>query len=176
MNLQLSRNKINMVRTFILCLDMTFNYSYDKLRALLASKIKNDSYVIPNERVALLEYKRILLFGMVKYAMDINYRMMMAPDKLLSKFDREDLNDLVNYPIFVSIINTVNRMKKTVNSFNTGQISELHEVAKNFSDLNLDSLFSKERNKINSLMIMNKILMEGIRHINSMDEVYYGSS
>jgi len=165
-----------MVRTYILCLDMTFNYTYDKLRELFARRITNDNYAIPNERVALYEFKRILLFGMVKYVAKVNKNIMNIPEKLVKKFDREDKNELVNYPIFLSIVNTLNKMKESVQAFNTEEVIDLHKAGKNLSDLNLESIFNKERNKIQSLMIMNKILLEGLKHVNSLDEMWYGSS
>jgi len=42
--------------------------------------------------------------------------------------------------------------------------------------LDIDSIFGKERNRTLDLMNTGKIFKQGFNKINSMDEIYYGSS
>jgi hypothetical protein len=54
-----------MIKALSLGLDIDFGYySYDKLRNLFALLVTNELYQLPDERTALLEYKRILSCGM----------------------------------------------------------------------------------------------------------------
>jgi len=52
----------------------------------------------------------------------------------------------------------------------------LHSLSKEISDLNLDSIFNKDRNKIQSLLLIGNILNLGIQRVNKTTEIYYGSS
>jgi hypothetical protein len=109
----LSINKItyNKLQNYSLALDINFNnLNYDKLRKLFAMKVKNDNYVIPGEREALLEYKRILVTGMAKVVGQMNSNIITLPKKFLDKFPNEDKNELIINPLFISVYNTLNRM------------------------------------------------------------------
>nr|WLK77423.1 RNA-dependent RNA polymerase [Suillus luteus mitovirus 6] len=174
--LTLNRRDRNRIWTFITSLNITFNYNYDTLRNLLGVKIKSDSYMLPNAKEALLEYKRILTRGAAEYIMDLNRSTLALPSKLIDKFEVEDKNELVNYPIFTSISNTMHNLKDSIMSFDKDH-STLYDLSKELCELNIDSIFNKERNKIQSLMIMNKIFIKGINVINKhQDELFYGSS
>jgi len=69
--------------------------------------VTNDHYVIPGEKVALLEYKRILSQGMSTVVGRINSRVLTQPDLLLNKFDVEDKNLLKDHPMFIAVYNTI---------------------------------------------------------------------
>jgi hypothetical protein len=106
--LNISFEKLIRIKALSLSLDIDFGYySYDKLRNLFTIMVKNDQYPIPNERVALLEYKRILSVGMANQVGFINNRIISNPDLLLSKFEDEDKNLLRENPIFIAIFNTI---------------------------------------------------------------------
>jgi len=106
--LNISKNKLKMVKALSLSLDIDFGYyTYDKLRSLFVNMVTNDQYEIPGEGVALLEYKRILSQGMMGIIGKINNNIINNPDLLLSKFEIEDKNLLSNNPVFISIYNTI---------------------------------------------------------------------
>jgi hypothetical protein len=106
--LNISKNKLKMVKDLSLSLDIDFGYyCYDKLRSLFCILVTNEQYQIPGEGVALLEYKRILSQGMAGIVGKINNNVINNPDLLLSKFDVEDKNLLNNHPMFIAIYNTI---------------------------------------------------------------------
>jgi hypothetical protein len=106
--LNISRGTLRRIEGLSLSLDIDFGfYTYDKLRNLFTKFITNDLYHIPNESTALLEYKRILSVGMAGIVGKINNNIINNPDLLLSKFEVEDKNLLVDNPIFLSIYNTI---------------------------------------------------------------------
>jgi hypothetical protein len=108
--MNISRKKFIMVKALSLSLDIDFGYSsYDKLRNLFTTLVNNDEYPIPGEKVALLEYKRILSQGMAEIVRGINNRIISNPKLLLSKFEVEDKNLLNDNPVFVAIANTIRR-------------------------------------------------------------------
>jgi len=99
-----------MIKALSLSLDIDFGYySYDKLRSLFTLLVTNDLYQIPDERVALLEYKRILSSGMASLVGKINKSIINNPDLLLNKFEVEDKNLLNDNPIFIAIFNNIEK-------------------------------------------------------------------
>jgi hypothetical protein len=106
--LNISKNKLKMVKALSLSLDIDFGYyNYDKLRSLFTILVTNEMYQIPGEGVALLEYKRILSQGMAGIVGKINNSIINNPDLLLSKFEVEDKNLLSNHTMFIAIYNTI---------------------------------------------------------------------
>jgi len=73
MVLTLNKKIIHNIKLLNLAFDMEFGYyTYDKLRSLFALMTLDEApYQIPNERVALLEYKRILNIGMSNYIIKV---------------------------------------------------------------------------------------------------------
>jgi hypothetical protein len=175
--LNLSRSKLKMIKALSLSLDIDFGYyNYDKLRNLFAILVTNESYPLPGEGVALLEYKRILSQGMAGIVGKINNSIINNPDLLLNKFDVIDKNELSDNPIFISIYNTIVRSWKIVQSWDLSDSIILHNASKEIQDLDIESIFNKDRNKIRSLMTVGSIVRGGFRILNQTDEIYYGSS
>jgi hypothetical protein len=175
--LSINRKVYNKLQNFSLALDINFNsYSYDKLRKLFCYKVKNDEYVIPGEREALLEYKRILVTGMAKVVGNMNKNIIALPKKFLDKFPNENKNDLVINPLFISVYNVLKRMWSYVDEYKSNSDLCLHSLSKKVTDINIDSLFNKDRNKVQSLLLIGKILDSGFNEINKTTEIYYGSS
>jgi hypothetical protein len=169
----LNKKMLNQLRNLSLMLDVVFDYyNYDAIRKLFAYNITNPEYMIPDERVALLELKRILSKGLVSKILEMNRKIIMSPQILFDKFNVEDRNSLTNSPIFLAIFNTMSRMKNI--EFN--DINDLHNISKKICDINIDSIFNKDRNKIQSLIEIGKILKDGFRLENRTTEVYYGSA
>jgi hypothetical protein len=177
MFLNLNYTKLKMIKALSLSLDIDFGYySYDKLRNLFATLVTNESYPLPGEGVALLEYKRILSQGMAGIVGKINNSIINNPDLLLNKFDVIDKNELSDNPVFISIYNTIVRSWKIVQSWDLSDSIILHNASKEIQDLDIESIFNKDRNKIRSLMTVGSIVRGGFRILNQTDEIYYGSS
>lgn len=175
--MNLSRKKFIMIKALSLSLDIDFGYySYDKLRNLFTTLVNNDDYPIPGDEVALLEYKRILSQGMAGIVGSINNRIITNPKLLLSKFEVEDKNLLNDNPVFVAIANTIRRSWETVQSWDLSDSVILHNAAHEIQDLNIDSIFNKDRNKIQSLLTIGKMVRDGFNLLNKTHEIYYGSS
>jgi len=173
----LNRNKLIMIKALSLSLDIDFGYfSYDKLRNLFTLLVTNEDYPIPGEKVALLEYKRILSQGMAGIIGKINNNIINNPDLLLSKFDIIDKNLLSDNPIFLSIYNTIKQSWSIVQTWDLSDDITLHNASKEIQDLDIDKIFNKDRNKIQSLMTMGSIVRGGFRILNNTHEIYYGSS
>jgi len=175
--LNISKNKLKMVKALSLSLDIDFGYyNYDKLRSLFCILVTNEQYQIPGEGVALLEYKRILSQGMAGIVGKINNSVINNPDLLLSKFDVEDKNLLNNHPMFIAIYNTIKQSWNTVQSWDLSDSVTLHNAAKEIQDLNIESIFNKDRNKVLSLVTIGSIVRNGFSLLNKTTEIYYGSS
>jgi hypothetical protein len=175
--LNISKNKLKMVKALSLSLDIDFGYyNYDKLRSLFTILVTNEQYQIPGEGVALLEYKRILSQGMAGIVGKINNSVINNPDLLLSKFDVDDKNLLNNNTMFIAIYNTIKQSWNTVQSWDLSDSIILHNAAKEIQDLNIEAIFNKDRNKILSLVTIGSIVRNGFSLLNRTTEIYYGSS
>jgi len=175
--LTINKNVYNKLQNYSLALDINFgNFSYEKLRKLFTNLISNDNYVIPNERVALLEYKRILLDGMANVVGNMNRNILNVPGEFLNKFPEQDKNNLACHPLFISVYNCLRRMWDKVKIYKDQEGLCLHSLSKEISDLNIESIFNKDRNKIQSLLLIGNILNLGFKRVNQTDEIYYGSS
>jgi len=173
----INKNKFIMIKALSLSLDIDFGYySYDKLRNLFTLLVTNDDYPIPGEGVALLEYKRILSQGMAGIVGKINNNIINNPDLLLSKFDITDKNLLSDNPVFLSIYNTIKQSWLIVQTWDLSDDVILHNASKEIQDLDIEKIFNKDRNKIQSLMTIGSIIRGGFRILNNTHEIYYGSS
>jgi hypothetical protein len=154
-------------------LDIIFGYySYDSLRKLFSMNITNENYMIPDERTILLELKRILSKGLATRILQMNLKIIMSPKVLLEKFTVSDKNDLRFNPVFLAIYNTITKFR----NIELEDLNDLHNISKEICDVNIDSIFNKDRNKIQSLIEIGKILRDGFKLVNNTQEVYYGSS
>jgi len=52
----------------------------------------------------------------------------------------------------------------------------LYNASKEIQDLNIDSLFNKDRNKVQSIINIGSMVRNGFSILNKTDEIYYGSS
>jgi len=167
---------ITSLKNFSLMLDIIFGYySYDKLRNLFAMNITNENYMIPDERTILNELKRILSKGLTSRILQMNSAILNTPKLLLDKFNpetQEDYDKLQFNPIFLSIYNTISRFR----NIKIEDLDDLHNISKEICDLNIESIFNKDRNKIQSLIEIGKILKDGFKLENQVTEVYYGSA
>jgi len=172
----LNKKTITSLKNFSLMLDIVFGYySYDKLRNLFSMNITNENYMIPDERTILLELKRILSKGLTSRILQMNSAILQTPKKLLDKFNpetQEDYNNLQNNTVFLSIYNTISKFR----NIKLEDLDDLHNISKEICDLNIESIFNKDRNKIQSLIEIGKILKDGFKLENQVTEVYYGSA
>lgn len=171
----LNNKMIRSLKSFSLMLDIVFDYyDYNKIRNLLSYNINNPDYMIPNEGEALSELERILSMGLTKRLLQMVPKIIMDPKPLISKFgiDEKDRNLLKDNPVFLAIYCQVNKLRK----IKIDNLTSIHNISKELVDLNIDSIFNKERNKIQSLIEIGKVLKMGFNKINSTTEVYYGSA
>jgi hypothetical protein len=170
---KLSNKMIKSLKNFSLLLDVVFGYySYDNLRKLFSLNITNENYMIPDERTILLELKRILSKGLSTRILQMNLKIISSPKVLLEKFTVSDKNDLRFNPVFLAIYNTITKFK----NIEIEDLNDLHNISKEICDINIDNIFNKDRNKIQSLIEIGKILVDGFKLVNNTHEVYYGSS
>jgi hypothetical protein len=109
--LTLNRKVYNKLQNYSLALDINFGiFSYEKLRKLFCNLVTNDNYVIPGDKVALLEYKRILLSGMANVVGNMNKNILNLPQDFLNRFPDQDKNNLAVHPLFISVYNCLNKM------------------------------------------------------------------
>jgi hypothetical protein len=134
--------------------------------------ITNENYMIPDERTILLELKRILSKGLATRILQMNLKIIMSPKVLLEKFTVSDKNDLRFNPVFLAVYNTITKFR----NIELEDLNDLHNISKEICDVNIDSIFNKDRNKIQSLIEIGKILKDGFKLVNNTQEVYYGSS
>lgn len=164
------------LKNFSLMLDIVFGYySYDKLRNLFSMNITNENYMIPDERTILAELTRILSKGLTSRILQMNSAILQTPKDLLDKFNpesQEDYNKLQDNTVFLSIYNTISRFR----NIKLEDLNDLHNISKEICDLNIESIFNKDRNKIKSLIEIGKILKNGFKLENQVTEVYYGSA
>lgn len=172
----LNLKTITSLKNFSLMLDIVFGYySYDKLRNLFSMNISNENYMIPDERTILNELKRILSKGLTSRILQMNSAILQTPKDLLDKFNpetQEDYNKLQDNTVFLSIYNTISRFR----NIKLEDLDDLHNISKEICDLNIESIFNKDRNKIKSLLEIGKILKDGFKLENQVTEVYYGSA
>jgi len=172
----LNLKTITSLKNFSLMLDIVFGYySYDKLRNLFSMNITNENYMIPDERTILNELKRILSKGLTSRILQMNAAILQTPKDLLDKFNpesQEDYDKLQFNTVFLSIYNTISRFR----NIKLEDLDDLHNISKEICDLNIESIFNKDRNKIKSLIEIGKILKDGFKLENQVTEVYYGSA
>lgn len=170
---KISSKMIKSLKNFSLMLDVVFGYySYDNLRKLFSLNITNENYMIPDERTILFELKRILSKGLSSRILQMNLKIISTPKVLLDKFTIGDKNDLRFNPVFLAIYNTITKFKNV----EIEDLNDLHNISKQICDINIDNIFNKDRNKIQSLIEIGKILVDGFKLVNNTTEVYYGSS
>lgn len=172
----LNLKTLTSLKNFSLMLDIVFGYySYDKLRNLFSMNITNENYMIPDERTILAELTRILSKGLTSRILQMNSAILQTPKDLLDKFNpesQEDYNKLQDNTVFLSIYNTISRFR----NIKLEDLDDLHNISKEICDLNIESIFNKDRNKIKSLIEIGKILKNGFKLENQVTEVYYGSA
>jgi phosphoketolase len=62
-----------------------------------------------------------------------------------------------------------------VKSWDLSDSCVLHNASKEIQDLDIDAIFNKDRNKIQSLVLMSSIINNGFYQLNKTDEIWYGS-
>jgi hypothetical protein len=167
------------VRTFHESLNYSFGYSTnDSLRELLAWNIQNELYVLPSNSLIHQCFDDIIQMGLGKSIGNSLTVLGSISDDLIDKKDQlnlTDINELRFLPIFRGIVNHINRYTQTVKSWDFTE-SNFRQKSKDLLVLNIDNLFSKERNKTLELLNTGKIFSLGFNKINQTDEIMFGSS
>nr|UPW42141.1 MAG: putative RNA dependent RNA polymerase [Zhejiang mito-like virus 10] len=167
------------VRTFHESLNYSFGFStYNSLRELLARNIQNEYYVLPNGDLIHQAFDDVIQMGLGKSIGNSLTVLGQIADDVIDKKDQlnlQDINELRHLPIFRGIVNHINRYTDTVKSWNFTE-STFRQKSKDLLVLNIDNLFSKERNKTLELLNTGKIFSLGFNKINQTDEIMFGSS
>lgn len=167
------------VKVFHESLNYSFGYSTnDSLREILCYNIKNDYYVIPNDNLIHQVYDDVIKMGLGKSVENSLMNLHSIFPNLIGRKEQlslEDINDIRHYPIFKGIVNHVKRYRDIVKGWDNN-IQTFRQKSKDLITLNIDSLFSKERNKTLELLNTGRIFTLGFNQINDTDEIYYGSS
>jgi hypothetical protein len=166
------------VKTFHESLNFAFGYStIDSLRELLVNNIKNESFVVPGNNLIHQTFDDVVSMGLGKSIENCIGDLKAMSDKLIDNSSKlvEDPNDLAFYPIFSGILNHINRFMDTVYKWDLEDTSFIQK-SKDLTVLNIDNLFSKERNKTLDLLNVGKIFKMAFNKINETDEIMYGSA
>nr|QIR30230.1 RNA-dependent RNA polymerase [Plasmopara viticola lesion associated mitovirus 6] len=173
-----SRFKLK-VKTFHESLNFSFGYStIDSLREILCHNITNDYYVIPNDNLIHHVYDDVIRLGLGRSIADSMISLSTISSKIIDRKDQlnlGDINEIRKFPIFKGIVNHIDRYKETVKSWDN-EILTFRQKSKDLLMLNIDNLFTKERNKTLELMNTGKVFNLGFKEINQMDEIIYGSA
>jgi len=110
----LNLKRLRMIENLSLTFDVIFDYmTYDKLRTFFTLNVKNEAYHIPQEIVAFSELRRLLSEGAKGLISNNSNKVINYQKELMDKYkDIDDLNELSDLPIFVSIYNYLNRLKE----------------------------------------------------------------
>jgi len=140
----------------------------------------NTPYQIPNERVALLEYKRILNIGMSNYIIKVSRNLANLSDRVLKHYPETEFHysRLADIPLFIAIYNSYSHSFEKTRTWILEDDIALHNAAKEIQDLDIDKIHSydKDRNKIQSLLTYGHIIKQGFKVTNSTFEIYYGTA
>jgi hypothetical protein len=165
--LNLSYKNLCKLQNFGLALDIQFGYhTYDKLRTYFCNMVKFELYVIPNEKVMRSEYERILSDGMANMIRRFNTSIYLSPKKVFEQFSEEDRIDCEYFPIFRALYNQTSNTWEESKRYSLGHSSVL-DFCKNLSALNVDSIFNKDRNMIQSIVNVGTIAKKGFHTLNN---------
>jgi len=161
-------------------LNLAFGYStYDSLRTLMCNNITNEDYMIPNSlSVIHQEIDDVIGKGVGSTVKKSLNSLTSLARKLELKSDDlglESPNELRFLPIFKGIVNHLDRYIETIAEWEPSS-KTFREKSKDLLLLDIDKVFSKERNKTLELLNTGKILSKGFREINLTNDIMYGSS
>nr|BCP96874.1 RNA dependent RNA polymerase [Fusarium sambucinum mitovirus 3] len=174
--LNLSIRNYSKLQNFGLALDIQFGFAtYDKLRTYFAKMVKLNYYVIPNEKVMRSEYERILAEGMATMIRRFNTSIFLTPKSVFDKFSDEEKEICENFPIFIALYNQTSNAWEESKKYKLGSSSVI-DFCKNLSALNIDSIFNKDRNMIQSILNVGTVAKKGFHSLNNPWGEYYDSS
>lgn len=166
---------------FLTGLDRTFNYiNNEKIRTIFNYYITNDLYQVPSDLTTTLsEYDRIVSDGIVGVTSN-NIRSLgnffeQSINYSKEKFKIETNEDFLNLPVVQGVINYLKDLKDRSSNVNFNEISLL-EAIEYLSLIDIDKIFNKDRNKIQSLLTVGQSTIKGFDNLNKTDEIYYGSA
>lgn len=162
-------------------LDMAFGYvTLDKAREVLAkATVTNESYVVPQDSVVLREIRRALGLGLKEMVLGAMRKSINIATKLTDKksvYGLEDVNELRYTPIFQGVMNHIETLLATAQEWDSQDSISIQEVADKMVQVDIDRIFSKDRNKIQSLVKIAEISRKGLNALAKEDDIMYGSS
>jgi len=160
------KNKLTM---FSVILNHAFKFvTYDQYRKFFCDQVTNDEYIIPTPGVVLSEIDRVLGEGLktliskkIIEVQDIYYQIVGN-----QYYGKLQLDEYSYLPLYHSIVNYLQSLHDTAQSWNTKEISIL-ECSRNMVMIDINSIYNKDRNKVQSLYNIGKLWSKGISLINS---------
>jgi hypothetical protein len=166
---------INRLKTFSALLDVIFDYQNNQnIRQIYTRNITSDIFMIPDGDDSLLQLKKIISTGLGNVLSSNIGKVSSWQTKIIESYDEKDRNKLINYPTFVGLYNYINQIKTKTKKW-TGS-EEISELTRDFNVIDVDKVFSKERQKFDKLLTIGKSLEVGFNKINSTEEIMYGSA
>lgn len=166
---------IGRLKTFSSLLDITFGYENNQsIRNIFTRNITSDLYVIPGPEDSLLELKKILSTGLGKLLSSNIGKVSSWQTKIIESYDEEDRNKLIFYPTFVGLWNYIENITMRTRKWKGSE--EISELTQDLNVIDVDKIYSKERQKYDKLLTIGKSLENGFSNINSTEEIMYGSA
>jgi len=174
-----SQKFVPRLELFALVLNHSFGFaSYDLIRKLLGqASSSNGDYVIPSQGYAAVELQRVLGLGLGQILSSNIRKTMQIFNNLIEhkiNYKIEDLNEFSNIPVFDGLINHIQASISLLQKLETGL--PVLQVARHLCELNIDSIFNKERNKILFLVKVGEMFTKGLAELAEENEIMYGSS
>jgi hypothetical protein len=94
--------------------------------------------------------------------------------KIIESYDEQNRNNLIYYPTFVGLYNYIEDIKTRTKKWKGSE--EISELTSDLNVIDVDKIFSKERQKYDKLLTIGKSLEVGFSNINKTEEIYYGSA
>jgi hypothetical protein len=166
---------VERLKTFSSILDITFGYANDQnIRQIFTRNITSDYYMIPSTEDSLLEIKKILSTGLGKLLSSNIGKVSSWQTKIIESYDEQNRNNLIYYPTFVGLYNYIENIKTRTKKWSGSE--EISELTSDLNVIDVDKIFSKERQKFDKLLTIGKSLEVGFSNINKTEEIYYGSA
>nr|URY18745.1 RNA-dependent RNA polymerase [Erysiphe necator associated mitovirus 37] len=169
------RYNIKRLKTFSSLLDLIFGYENDQsIRRIFTRNITSDIYMIPSREDSLPNIKEILSTGLGKLLSSNIGKVSSWQTKIIESFEDENRNNLSVFPTFVGLYNYIENIKMKTRKWKGSE--EISELVSDFNVIDVDKVFSKERQKFDKLLTIGKSLEKGFSNINTLEEIMYGSA
>nr|UPW42080.1 MAG: putative RNA dependent RNA polymerase [Inner Mongolia sediment mitovirus 5] len=179
-NIYLSLNFVPRLELFTYGLDIAFGFVTEQTsrRLLCLATATNELYPIPSGEIILREIRRVFSLGISKQVTDTFAKTYKSFDSLkdnISFYGTKDVNDLRFTSVFWGFYNHLESVLNVAQDWDDSNIT-LTQAAENLVQMDISSVFSKDRSKWLSLVNIGKAAQIGFDHLNKQTNIMYGSS